>query len=124
MAISFTACSIPAVITGPHCREDTVVVTLAALRVEFKVWMLLRTGNLSMWGWGHVPVWGLEPSQLLPPLCTASTWEAACGALMLKDMGKLTDEERSAEVTYTHGCLQGLPSCQDLTGSSKGWPGI
>lgn len=82
MAISFTACSIPAVMTGPHCREDTMLVTLAALRVEFKVWSLLRTGNLSVWGWGHVPVWGLEPSQLLPPLLTASTWEAPCEALL------------------------------------------
>lgn len=63
---------------GPHPREDSLVVTLVALRVEFKVWRLLRTGNPSMWGWGQVPVWELELSQLLPPLCTASTWEAPC----------------------------------------------
>lgn len=44
---------------GPHPREDTVVVTLVALRMEFKVWRLLGTGNPSMWGWGHVPVWRL-----------------------------------------------------------------
>lgn len=73
---------------GPHPREDTMVVTLVALRVELKVWRLLRTGNPSMWGWGQVPVWGLEPSQLLPPLCSASTREAPCEALHAERHGQ------------------------------------
>lgn len=43
-----------------------MVMTMVALRMGFKDWRLLRTGSPSLWGWGQVPGWRLEPPQLLP----------------------------------------------------------
>lgn len=56
--------------------------TLAALRVE-----AAEELGIPPWVLGQMPVWGLEPSWLLPlcfhcaPLGSASSWEAPCEAL-------------------------------------------